>query len=356
MIKLLDILKEIKINKPGNVWDLSKPGNNFDKIKLGDILSFNLNITRKGIEKVQQKVIKIHPLNDDMLITRDLHKVGKPETEGGWDYWTKKEIETYYNKPASNLEELKINKPSFYKYRKGQKVKFNWGDEIAGTILDIRRNKEEVKNNPIKSDYEYSINTDDLSVDDNPWYLVKFIYSDGNRRRKGGQINAFRNYEDRRNEVIYWVPEEDIDPIGDEYRWEFDDPFVPFDGEDKEFNRQRGKKKRYWDVDDFSDLDYNIDEVIINKPMKFPYEPSMKSKFVKWVDTNGTVKQKDIDSRENVDIYANYILDIIKNQNVKDAIQFYRHYVNIKFSGFRMWLKLREIPQAEEFIRITNLG
>jgi hypothetical protein len=107
MIKLTNILKEVKISLPPKVHNLDKPGVKFENIKVEDTLQFTLY--HHQIETVRQKVIGFKQANTpmgntgDILVSQDLDDYG--ELRPGKDFWVKFSIENYWKGKPSNIKE-----------------------------------------------------------------------------------------------------------------------------------------------------------------------------------------------------------------------------------------------------------
>ena len=107
MIKLANILKEVKISLPSKVHNLDKPGVKFENIKVEDILQFTLY--HPQIETVRQKVIGFKQANTpmgntgDILVSQDLDDYG--ELRSGKDFWVEFSIENYWEGKPSNIKE-----------------------------------------------------------------------------------------------------------------------------------------------------------------------------------------------------------------------------------------------------------
>jgi hypothetical protein len=182
MIKLTNILKEVKISLPPKVHNLDKPGVKFENIKVEDTLQFTLY--HPQIETVRQKVIGFkqanNPMGDkgDILISQDLDDYGK--LRSGKDFWVKFSIENYWKGKPSNIKESLLRE---YPESTIVKLLTKWGidpnkdkakaevarqlinrfDQIKGTLaskLDIIVIPNEIKNKDIKDIDLYSF--DDL--------------------------------------------------------------------------------------------------------------------------------------------------------------------------------------------------
>ena len=182
MIKLTNILKEVKISLPPKVHNLDKPGVKFENIKVEDTLQFTLY--HPQIETVRQKVIGFkqanNPMGDkgDILISQDLDDYG--EFRSGKDFWVKFSIENYWKGKPSNVKESLLRE---YPESTIIKLLTKWGidpnkdkakaevarqlinrfDQIKGTLaskLDIIVIPNEIKNKDIKDIDLYSF--DDL--------------------------------------------------------------------------------------------------------------------------------------------------------------------------------------------------
>jgi hypothetical protein len=65
--------------------------------------------------------------------------------------------------------------PSLYQYTVGEKVRERYSDEEPCKILDRRLNWADVKENPIKDLYIPNFIQHNTEIDNKPWYLVKFL-------------------------------------------------------------------------------------------------------------------------------------------------------------------------------------
>lgn len=180
MIKLYNILKEVKINLPPKIHDLDKPGVKIENIRVGDILKFTLYSPQ--IETVMQKVMDIDPnhpnFGQKIIHTQDLDDY--MELRSGKDIWSKYDVENYWSKAKSNYQENLLKE-----YPESTIVDLlkKWGidpdkdkakaaiarqlinrfDQIKGTLntkLDIVVIPDEIKSKDIKDIKLYSF--DDL--------------------------------------------------------------------------------------------------------------------------------------------------------------------------------------------------
>ena len=99
MIKLSNILNEVKIKPPSRIHNLDQRGVLFNNINVGDILQFTLYAPQK--ETVKQKVTSIiNPIN---LASVDLDDYGQERS--GTDIWNSYSIEHYWEKSKNRLNE-----------------------------------------------------------------------------------------------------------------------------------------------------------------------------------------------------------------------------------------------------------
>jgi hypothetical protein len=174
MIKLSNILKEVKIATPSRIHDLDKPGVKFENIKIGDILQFTLY--HPTVDTVQQKVIGfkqgVNPMGNtsNVLISQDLDKLGQEKL--GKDYWTKSSIEGYHiaineiilreypeSKINSILTTWGIDPKKDQNKANVARQLINRFDQIKGSLgdkLDIVIIPDEIKNKDIKNIDLYS--------------------------------------------------------------------------------------------------------------------------------------------------------------------------------------------------------
>jgi hypothetical protein len=98
MIKLINLLNEMKIEHPPKIHNLDKPGVKATDVKIGDTLQFTLN--QPKVETVRQKIIGFKSESNGIglpvrvIISQDLDKDGNLRT--GKDFWTSFSIENYH--------------------------------------------------------------------------------------------------------------------------------------------------------------------------------------------------------------------------------------------------------------------
>jgi len=210
-------------------------------------------------------------------------KAGDPITENS----TKEFILNYLK--IADINELKVNNPTKYKFRKNQKVQVNGFDENAGIVLEAVPNYKSI---PPGAHQDMWIQDDEENL---PWYLVEFIsYVYPRKNEKGNiRINAFQNYRDNKEFYKEWVCENVLEPF-DESRDDFKDPYVSFTDDDKDFSAElaRLKSKPWWDTDDYSDLE--MQELKVNNPASFNFNNN-NNDLLEYINKNQNFKSRLID-------------------------------------------------------------
>jgi len=191
VIKLIDILKEVKIIPAG----VSGKGISKDQL-VDDITNYHYEdpgqfdefyLTSK--EEIRNhynnfdifKIIKIITRNKLYISRRlnDFYKKYGTIIVGGKNY-TDFYLNILDQEQLPHIQEVKVIpvKMPKYKYRIGENVREMYGDEQVGKIVDIRNDWKAVRENPIDPEYiPMWIQLDDI-IQEEPWYLLQWLESD----------------------------------------------------------------------------------------------------------------------------------------------------------------------------------
>lgn len=161
MIKLIDILKEIKINDPSKPFTLIAnsilyyDNKIIDNLAVNNMTSIGTSIPKKDFEKFKKYLTKdytIPDINDTIIIFIDSKWVN------------------IKNKP---VQEIKINDPHAYKFNINDQVEDGTGDKA--NIIYRKKDYFGIERDEKAASYLQGGNWHDETNENEPWYLLKFI-------------------------------------------------------------------------------------------------------------------------------------------------------------------------------------